>query len=142
EPGYDVDTKDLEKKYKDWQKKLHPDLFQRKSEQEKEYSAQQSAEVIKAYNTLLKPLSRAEYMLQLQGIHVDKERTVTDPELLMEIMEVRESVEDADSDDALKSIQIKMQSKLEECQVSFATGYEKRDFMSALSAIEKMSYYE
>ncbi|XP_057870839.1 iron-sulfur cluster co-chaperone protein HscB homolog isoform X2 [Cryptomeria japonica] len=67
EPGYDVDAKDLEKKYKDWQKRLHPDLFQCKSEQEKEYSTQQSAQVIKAYNTLLKPLSRAEYMVLMQG---------------------------------------------------------------------------
>eukprot|EP01018_Ginkgo_biloba_P002373 Gb_15911 [translate_table: standard] len=34
EQGYDADAKDLERKYKDWQKKLHPDLFQNKSEVE------------------------------------------------------------------------------------------------------------
>ena len=32
-------------------------------QQEKEYSAQQSAQVIKAYNVLLKPLSRARYLV-------------------------------------------------------------------------------
>lgn len=142
EPGFDVDAKDLERKYKDWQKKLHPDLFQRKSEQEREYSAQQSAQVINAYNTLLRPLSRAVYLLQLKGIHVDEEKTVSDPELLMEIMEVRESVEAADNVNALKSIQNKMQSKLEECHMSFATAYKKHDFTSAVSVVQKMSYYE
>lgn len=142
EPGYDVSTNDLERKYKVWQKKLHPDLFQCNSEQEKENSAQQSAQVIKAYNVLLKPLSRAEYLLQLQGIHVDEEGTVTDPELLMEIMEVRESVEDANNADTLKTLQSKIQAKLEECRISFSSAYERHDFASAVSSVQKMSYYE
>jgi len=142
EPGYDVSTNDLERKYKDWQKKLHPDLFQCNSEEEKENSAHQSAQVIKAYNVLLKPLSRAEYLLQLQGIPVDEEGTVTDPELLMEIMEVRESVEDANNADTLETLQSKIQAKLEECRTSFSAAYERHDFASAVSSVQKMSYYE
>lgn len=141
-PGYDVSTNDLERKYKDWQKKLHPDLFQCNSEQEKDNSAQQSAQVIKAYYVLRRPLSRAEYLLQLQGVHVDKEGTVTDPELLMEIMEVRESVEDASNADTLKTLQSKIQTKLEECRTTFSTAYERHDFASAVSSVQKMSYYE
>jgi molecular chaperone HscB len=137
-----VSTNDLERKYKDWQKKLHPDLFQCNSEEEKENSAHQSAQVIKAYNVLLKPLSRAEYLLQLQGIHVDEEGTVTDPELLMEIMEVRESVEDANNADTLETLQSKIQAKLEECRTSFSAAYERHDFSSAVSSVQKMSYYE
>lgn len=141
-PGYDVSTNDLERKYKDWQKKLHPDLFQCNSEQEKENSAQQSAQVINAYSVLRRPLSRADYLLQLQGIHVDKEGTVTDSELVMEIMEVRESVEDANNADTLKILQSKIQAKLEECRTSFSTAYERHDFASAVSSVQKMSYYE
>ncbi|KAJ7570330.1 hypothetical protein O6H91_01G115600 [Diphasiastrum complanatum] len=90
---YDLDLKELEKRYKGLQKKLHPDLFGLKSEREREYSAEQSAQVIKAYHTLLPPLSRATYMLHIQGIDVEEEGTVEDVDLLMEIMEMQEAVE-------------------------------------------------
>eukprot|EP01018_Ginkgo_biloba_P002376 Gb_15910 [translate_table: standard] len=82
------------------------------------------------------------WQLQLQGIHVDEERTVTDPELLMEIMEIRESVENAKDLDALKSIQTQMQTKLEQCQKLFADAYKKQDFRAAVSVVQRMSYYE
>ncbi|KAF6165284.1 hypothetical protein GIB67_042700 [Kingdonia uniflora] len=61
EKAYVIEYK-LDSKYKDWQKKLHPDLVHTKSEKEKEYAAEQSALVIDAYRTLRKPLSRAIYM--------------------------------------------------------------------------------
>lgn len=86
-----MDLKELERKYKGLQKKLHPDLFTRKSEvcssrvvhllqikaevlqteiylgqqRERSYSADQSSHVIQAYHTLVKPLQRARYMVRL-----------------------------------------------------------------------------
>eukprot|EP00262_Sarcandra_glabra_P005713 TRINITY_DN1749_c0_g1_i2.p1 TRINITY_DN1749_c0_g1~~TRINITY_DN1749_c0_g1_i2.p1 ORF type:complete len:235 (+),score=27.06 TRINITY_DN1749_c0_g1_i2:39-743(+) len=105
EKGYKIRDDNLEGKYKDWQKKLHPDLVHTKSEKERSYAAEQSARVIDAYRTLSKPLSRAMYLLQLEGIHVDEEKTVSDPELLAEIMEIREAVEEANGSQALKEIQ-------------------------------------
>ncbi|GFP94942.1 iron-sulfur cluster co-chaperone protein hscb mitochondrial [Phtheirospermum japonicum] len=60
---YKVEVEELEKKYKDWQKKLHPDLVHSKSQTEREYAAEQSARVIDAYRTLTDPLSRAIYMV-------------------------------------------------------------------------------
>ncbi|KAF5182386.1 Iron-sulfur cluster co-chaperone protein hscb protein, partial [Thalictrum thalictroides] len=59
---YGIDDTHLESKYKNWQKKLHPDLVHSKSEKEKEYAAEQSARVIDAYRTLQKPLLRAMYL--------------------------------------------------------------------------------
>ncbi|RWR75209.1 iron-sulfur cluster co-chaperone protein HscB, mitochondrial isoform X2 [Cinnamomum micranthum f. kanehirae] len=85
EKRYDIQTENLESKYKDWQKKLHPDLVHSKSEKEKAYAAEQSARVIDAYRTLRKPLLRAMYLMRLEGEPVDEEQIVSDPELLAEV---------------------------------------------------------
>ncbi|KAK2400817.1 iron-sulfur cluster co-chaperone protein HscB protein [Trifolium repens] len=87
ERKYDVEGIDLEGKYKEWQKKLHPDLVHSKSQKERDFAAEQSARVIDAYRTLSKPLSRAIYILKLNGVEVDEEQTISDPELLAEVTE-------------------------------------------------------
>ncbi|CAM8994352.1 unnamed protein product [Rhodiola kirilowii] len=103
---YDIEVGSLEGKYKDWQKKLHPDLVHSKSQREKDYAAEQSSRVIDAYRTLENPLSRAIYMLKLKGVDVDQEQTIAEPELLGEIMEIREAVEEVVDSQALTEIQI------------------------------------
>ncbi|KAG0466672.1 hypothetical protein HPP92_017637 [Vanilla planifolia] len=142
EPGYNLNDENLEGKYKEWQKKLHPDLVHSKSDKEKSYAAEQSARVIDAYRTLGKPLSRALYLLQLVGVHVDEEKTVMDPELLAEMMDIRESVEAANEPQALLEIQCQLQKKLEEWSNSFREAFNKRDFDSAIRATHRMRYYE
>ncbi|KAK9699254.1 hypothetical protein RND81_08G163100 [Saponaria officinalis] len=105
EQKFDIEEASLEGKYKDWQKKLHPDLVHSKSEREREYAADQSSRVIDAYRTLSDPLSRGLYLMKLSGVRVDEEQTVSDPDLLAEIMELRESVEDAATSHELEQIQ-------------------------------------
>lgn len=139
---YDIRVDNLEGKYKDWQKKLHPDLVHSKSEKEKAFAAEQSARVIDAFHTLSKPLSRALYLLQLEGVHVDEEKTVEDPDLLAEMMEIREEVEEANSSEALNQIQAKIQRKLEACSNSFLEAFKKRDFEDAVTSTQRMRYYE
>ncbi|XP_022766927.1 iron-sulfur cluster co-chaperone protein HscB, mitochondrial [Durio zibethinus] len=142
EKGYEIEVDGLEGKYKDWQKKLHPDLVHSKSEKEREYAAEQSARVIDAYRTLSKPLSRAIYALRLEGVDVDEEQTVSDPELLTEIMEIREAVEEAPDSHTLNQIQSEMKEKLEESSNSFANAYQSRNFDEAVTCIQRMTYYQ
>ncbi|XP_027364277.1 iron-sulfur cluster co-chaperone protein HscB, mitochondrial [Abrus precatorius] len=104
ERKYDIEGENLEGKYKEWQKKLHPDLVHSKSQKERDFAAEQSARVIDAYRTLSKPLSRGIYMLKLYGVEIDEEQTISDPELLAEIMEIREAVEEATNSEALNHI--------------------------------------
>ncbi|XVE75842.1 hypothetical protein DITRI_Ditri12bG0123900 [Diplodiscus trichospermus] len=142
EKKYDIEVDGLEGKYKDWQKKLHPDLVHSKSEKEREYAAEQSARVIDAYRALSKPLSRAIYILRLEGVDVDEEQTVSDPELLTEILEIREAVEEAPDSQALNQIQSQMKEKLEESGNSFANAYQRRNFDEAVACIQRMTYYQ
>ncbi|KAL5732206.1 hypothetical protein ACHQM5_004853 [Ranunculus cassubicifolius] len=138
---YGIDDTHLESKYKNWQKKLHPDLVHTKSEKEKEYAAEQSARVIDAYRTLQKPLLRAIYLLQLEGVHVDEEKTVSEPELLMEMMEFREAVEDAGNPQTLKQIQSQVQEKMDTWCQSFEKAFVEKKFGDAILSIQRMTYY-
>ncbi|XP_006664540.3 iron-sulfur cluster co-chaperone protein HscB homolog [Oryza brachyantha] len=142
EREYNIKDNNLEGKYKDWQKKLHPDLVHSKSEKERAFAAEQSALVIDAYRTLSKPLSRALYLLQLEGIHIDEEKTITDPELLMEMMEMREAVSEANDPQTLEKIQSQIKRKFETWSNSFQEAFDKRDFDRAVKATQRMRYYE
>ncbi|KAI3991345.1 hypothetical protein MKX01_034664 [Papaver californicum] len=142
EKAFEIEDTNLEKTYKDWQKKLHPDLVHTKSEKEKEFAAEQSSRVIDAYRMLRKPLSRAIYLLGLEGIHVDEERTVSDPELLAEILDIREAVDEASNSQSLKQIQGQVQEKLEVWSKSFESAFNKKKFEDAVTSIQRMTYYD
>ncbi|KAI7991145.1 hypothetical protein LOK49_LG12G02047 [Camellia lanceoleosa] len=141
EKKYEIEG-NLEGKYKDWQKKLHPDLVHSKSEREKEYAAEQSARVIDAYRTLANPLSRAIYILKLEGVVVDEEGTISEPELLAEILEIREAVEETADSQELRQIQAQIQEKLKHWSESFATAFRSRKYEEAHTAIQRMTYYK
>ncbi|GLT38517.1 hypothetical protein SLA2020_127610 [Shorea laevis] len=142
ERKYDIEVDSLEGKYKGWQKKLHPDLVHSKSEKERGFAAEQSARVIDAYHTLTKPLSRATYILRLEGIDVNEEETIFDPELLAEIMEIREAVEEARDSQVLNQIRSQMEEKLEELAKSFGKAFHSQKFDEAVACIRRMTYYQ
>lgn len=142
EKGFDIPDDNLEGKYKDWQKKLHPDLVHSRSEKEKNFAVDQSARVIDAYRTLCKPLSRALYLMQLEGVHVDEEQTIMDPDLLAEIMDIREAVEEASDSETLNQIQVQLQRKFEVSVNSFEEAFKRKDLDDAINSIQKMRYYD
>ncbi|KAG6427566.1 hypothetical protein SASPL_111812 [Salvia splendens] len=139
---YSIDDGELEKKYKDWQKKLHPDLVHSKTQREREYAAEQSARVIDAYRTLADPLSRAIYIMKLEGVPIDEEERITDPELLAEIMELREAVDEAEDAQTLNQIQAQLQEKLRDWSKAFEDAYLRKNFEDGLASIRRMTYYK
>lgn len=138
---YELEDNNLEGKYKDWQKKLHPDLVHSKSEEEKEYAAEQSARVIDAYQTLSKPLARAIYILKLEGVDFDEEQTISDISFLAEIMEIREAVEEAVNSETLLQIQSQVQEKLKHWSQSFSNAFQSGKFEEAVISVQRMTYY-
>ena len=90
-----VDAKDLETRFYALSRQLHPDLFSRRSAREREYSLEATAILNDAYRTLRDPISRALYMLRLEGFDVGEQGTKdVPPELLEEVFELNMALEE------------------------------------------------
>jgi molecular chaperone HscB len=70
-----IDTAALERDFYKLSRKLHPDLFARKSAEEQAWSLRQSSLLNDAYRTLKDPISRTAYLLKLEGLAVEDENT-------------------------------------------------------------------
>lgn len=98
--SFDIDLKALETGYFQQQRQNHPDRFVGKSAAERQITLQRSADINLAYHVLKNPLKRAQYLLHLEGIAVGTERDSIKPssQLLMETMEWRQQIDDADAE--------------------------------------------
>ena len=89
--SFALDGSALDERYRDLQARVHPDQHAHLGAAEKRLAMQWSTQVNEAYQTLRRPLSRAEYLLQLAGVDAHQERSVP-PEFLLAQMEWRETV--------------------------------------------------
>ncbi len=98
---FQLDGSLLSYKFRELQKRFHPDNFATASERDRLMSVQKAAQINDAYQVLKHPISRAEYILAEQGMEIrGEQQTMQDPMFLMEQMELREELEDiADSSD-------------------------------------------
>ena len=98
----------LEQVYFQKQREFHPDRQAGKSAAEKQKMLLASMEINQAYQTLKDPLRRAQHLLALQGITVNSDGQDTlkpSPELLMEMMTLREELADCQSLVALEKLE-------------------------------------
>lgn len=85
----------LEQKFLQLSWKLHPDNFVNLPEREKEISLQRSSMLNDAYRVLRDPVSRVEYLLELQGMRQEgQHKQQAPPELLEEVFELNESLDE------------------------------------------------
>ena len=84
----------------------HPDRFAADAPKAKQISQSQAVAVNEAYETLKDPLTRAAYLLDLLGEKVEGEgaHTIADEELLMDQLERREALMEADNPAAVEAI--------------------------------------
>ncbi|XP_013879473.1 iron-sulfur cluster co-chaperone protein HscB [Austrofundulus limnaeus] len=139
---FTVDTQKLQTRYLQLQRSLHPDNFSQKSVKELEYSESQSALVNKAYETLLKPLSRGLYMLELQGMHLEEGTDAeADPDFLLELMEINEALDEAQTPEEASKIGHDTKGKLADLTVQIDAALHKEELHAARALLTKMKYY-
>ena len=105
-----LDTAKLEREFYGLSRHLHPDINASNSPQEQEWSLQQSSSLNDAYRTLKDPIARTEYLLRVQGVHMEEQSTaatedarrtgkakkqVVPPDLLEEVFELNMQLEEA-----------------------------------------------
>ena len=105
----------IEERFKELNKKLHPDRFAQKTPRERRMSLEWTTAVNDAFRTLKDPLKRATYLVKLNGIDVEKEsgpdamRRLS-PVFLEEVLEQREVLEEAKAAKDLAKVRALAQS--------------------------------
>ena len=95
---FKLDGSLLSSQFRELQKRFHPDNFATHSERDRLMAVQKAAQINDAYQVLKHPISRAEYLLSVNGIELrGEQQTLQDPMFLMEQMELREELEDIPS---------------------------------------------
>ena len=74
-------------------------------QEKQQLAADQSSLLNRAFETLKDPLKRAEYLLALRGHPINEEDTLhAQQELLMDVMEVRQELEEAEGDERVQLV--------------------------------------
>lgn len=87
-----LDESELEKEYYALSRRLHPDYFMNASEEERQASIERSSLLNDAYRTLRAPVSRAQYLLSLEGYREAEKKAP--PDLLEEVFELNMQIEE------------------------------------------------
>lgn len=141
-PTFELDMDELERQYFGFQRRLHPDRFAAKSPKERALSQSQATALNEAYETLKDPLKRAAYLLGLLGHPVDLTAcgTISDPELLMEQMEKREALAEADSVDRITRLSADADAEVLAAQCHISAAFSANDLDEAAHLTTRLKY--
>ena len=147
EINFDIDLTALRQKQQALQAKFHPDNFVNAKDTEKRLSVQQASWVNEAYRVLANHVTRAQYMLKLNGYdNNDDSATTSDITFLMEQIELREEMESIRStDDPLEKCEgiIKnLKIRAHEFSTEFVQNYTAGDFSAARLVSQKMLFIQ
>lgn len=135
EPSFDIDTEALEQTYRALAARFHPDKFASASAFEQKQAVMMSSTINDAYHTLKSPIDRAAYLLKSQNINADApEHTSFSPEFLMQQMEWRETLMDAQMEqnhDAIRALDQEIQEVQSNLYQDLQQAFEQQDYESA-----------
>ncbi|KAF9152549.1 hypothetical protein BG015_005106 [Linnemannia schmuckeri] len=141
EPCYDVDLKDLRLKFFKIQQLIHPDSYSQNTNGDQVYAQQQSSLANKAYSTLKEPLSRANYMLELLGAPIHESESLNEPELLMEVMEARELLEEAQTEDEVQELKNVNDARIKDTVEGLSKAFKGQDLEQAKTLAIELQYW-
>ncbi len=147
EPTFNLDLAALESNYRKIQSESHPDRFVTASGTEKLQSMQTATLANEAYQTLKIPANRAKYILELQGINAIAETNTAMPaEFLMQQMEWREALEDANTEKNINTLEIlltEMRVEAKKLQLSLGDLLDaKKDYNAATEVTRKLIFID
>ena len=154
-----LDESALSTRYYELSRRLHPDLYQTASAQEREASLHNSAIINRAYRTLRDPVQRGVYWLELHGQKLGANNNRVPPQLASLVFAVQEQLEElrdarragkqAEVDDALSQLRAQLEEQRAQTQAvlvqNFSRWQEDSPETSALlaelkSVLSEMAY--
>jgi molecular chaperone HscB len=134
-----IDTAQLEREFYKLSRKLHPDLAARHGEREQAWSLEQTSQLNDAYRTLKDPIARTEYLLKLEGVHLEEQsksatdtaretggtkKQVVPPELLEEVFELNMQLEEARMNKKIGESDANLSSELQQTKTNLQAKYD------------------
>jgi molecular chaperone HscB len=99
----------IDARWKDLQREAHPDKFAAQGAAAQRVAMQWSVRINEAYQRLKDPLKRAAYLCELRGAPIEAENNTAMPAaFLMEQMEWREALDEAQGEDDLDALDSKL----------------------------------
>jgi molecular chaperone HscB len=162
QPAFAIDVTDLERRYKDAARRLHPDKFVRADPRARRASLARSVQLNDAWKTLRDPVKRAEYLLAKAGIEVGgeegtirttggaasgKEKVPVPQALLMDVMELREGLMDARAEDDEARVreltaEVRERRRIAMAAVGEAFAADPADIERAAAELVAVRYYD
>lgn len=143
---FEVDLKALENNYRKIQSDSHPDRFVTASASEKLISMQTAAIANEAYLTLKSPSLRGAYLLSLSGIvAIDEKNNQMPADFLMQQMEWREGVEDAEHArdiTALEQLLDEIAVEDKQLQQTLSTQFKQNQLIDATDSTRKLIFMD
>lgn len=142
EVSFDVDQELVSQNYFKAQRLLHPDRFVGSHKTERTYSAQHAAAMNDAYETLISPIKRAQEMLRIAGFVQPniEQQTLDDQELLLEVIELREQLLDADSGEQLNELKGQVEVLFDDNNITLSKAFAKADYEEAAKLLNRLRY--
>ncbi len=143
--SYDVDLAEVQHRYRELQKAVHPDKYANAGSQERRVSMQHTSLINQALHTLKHPVERAMYLLQLRGVDFSMDnQTTMDAAFLMEQLAMREKLESvreqgdplAELDSMSADVRLKMNAMADEFKHAYASG----DIDAAKEVVRKLQF--
>lgn len=152
---FHVDVRALRREYLALQASAHPDLHPPGLKARAEAL---SARLNDAFATLSNPFRRAVYVLDLKKEehgegggdkkakaavpdHDDEGATLEDPELLGVVLEAREAVEEAQSEEELEGVRAENEARIRESEDAIGAAFARDDLPAAAREVVRLRYW-
>ena len=139
----DLEPASLDRAYFALQRQWHPDRFVGRPPEERARASTEAAGLNDAYRTLKDPLSRAVYFAGLKGVELPADgKTIDDPDLLMEAMEAREALHEAESAERVDVLAAEARREMQAALASLASLFLRDDKPAIRKALLRLRYLD
>ncbi|KAF8898737.1 hypothetical protein BD779DRAFT_1485310 [Infundibulicybe gibba] len=139
---FNIDIPTLKHRFREAQSLCHPDSWASKGSNKQDVAQALSSRINEAYQCLLKPLSRVEYLLERHHLPMSESDQLQDMEFMVDIMEARETIDDAEDSSEIHNIVTENTGKMEKTLQELETFVAEQNWASVKAAAIRLRYLE